>query len=111
MDFPVDQLEELKQLAPGVARADEGGHPFFLLPNLTLPAGCTPPSADCLLSPQTYGGYPSRLYFSHMVKSGPNWNAQNAQILGRNWHAYSWQTNKNDLRLAQLVMDHLRALG
>lgn len=110
MDFPADQLEELKQLVPGAARADEGGSPFFLLPNLILPDGCKPTSCDCLLSPKPHGGYPSRLYFAHVVKSGPNWNAKNVQILGRNWQGYSWQTNQEGLRLAQLVMEHLRAL-
>lgn len=116
MDFPTEQLEELKQLAPGASRADEGGAPFFLLPSLVLPEGCQPTSCECLLSPKPHSGYPSRLFFTREIleapsaKSKPNWNAKNIQILGRNWFAYSWQTNQEGLRLVQLVMELLRGL-
>ena len=39
MDFPRDQLEELKRLYPGVQRCDESGFTFFLLPDVALPDG------------------------------------------------------------------------
>jgi hypothetical protein len=110
MDIPEDQIKELKALAPGVARGDEGGFTYFLLPGLQLPEGCSPAVADCLLCPMLKDGYHSRLYFSHVVKSGPNWHALNVHILGRNWNAYSWQTHNSGLSLAQMVTEHLRAL-
>lgn len=110
MEFPEEQLTELKTLAPGAARSEEAGLPYFLLPDLQLPDGCSLTVADCLLCPVPKDGYSSRLYFSHVVKAGPNWHMQNVHILGRNWNAFSWQTNEPNLRLAQMVMEHLRAL-
>jgi len=111
MDFPTDQLEELKQLFPGVAFCEEGGAPYFLLPSLQLPHGCEPSAVDTLLCPISRDGYRSRLYFAQIIKAPPalNWNSKNVMILGRTWHAYSWRT-EGDHRLAQMVMIHLLGL-
>jgi hypothetical protein len=111
MEFPSDQIEELKTLFPDVQRSDEGGSAYFLLPSLQLPPGCVPEKVDALLCPMTRDGYPSRLFFSVQI-SAPvqrNWNANGVRILERNWHAFSWTIAANQ-RLAQMVGAHLKGL-
>lgn len=112
MDFPDDQIAELKQLAPNAARCSEGGLIYILLPQLELPDGCTPHKADALLCPTPRDGYNSRLFFDRVVTSrqGLNWHMQNVRIAERNWSVFSWRVNRQDLRLAQIVGEHLRAL-
>jgi hypothetical protein len=111
MDVPAEQIEELKQLFPGVQRCDEGGYAYFLLPDLPLPAGCTPSKIDVLLCPMQRDGYPSRLFFAQKVQSpvSQNWNTA-CRILERNWQAFSWIVDQPGLRLAQMVAAHLEAL-
>ena len=107
----MDEITELKKLAPKVQRCDEGGVTFYLLPQLALPSGCTPERVDALLCPTPRDGYPSRLFFDEQVRASgnQNWNGA-ARILERNWYAYSWMVPEPGLRLAQIVMAHLRAL-
>ncbi|MGC4033249.1 MAG: hypothetical protein QM754_16255 [Tepidisphaeraceae bacterium] len=111
MSFPEDQIVELKALYPGLTRFAEAGTTYLLLPAAKLPDGCSPERTDLLLCPTARDGYPSRLFFAERVECGKslNWNG-NARIVERNWQAYSWKVNRNDLRLAQLVTSHLRAL-
>ena len=112
MDYPDDQIAELKVLCPGVARGDESGSTYFVLPSLLLPDGCEPSEVDALLCPTPRDGYSSRLFFSKRVSSRKslNWNAVQVRILERNWDAYSWRVNRTDLRLAQMISCHLEGL-
>ncbi len=112
MNFPDDQVEELKAMFGGVSRGVEGGVTYFLIPGLALPEGCNPSRTDALLCPTPRDGYNSRLFFADRVQSRQslNWNAVGVRILERNWNAFSWQVNRPGLRLAQLVSAHLRAL-
>lgn len=113
MDFNPDEIAELKELFPGIARYEEGALTYFLLPQLQLPAGCVPGTADALFCPMNRGdGYPSRLFFSTRVRSSSerNWNGQDVRIIERNWFAYSWKIGESKLRLAQMISAHLRAL-
>lgn len=111
MDFPTDQIEELKALATNVLKCDEGNVTYFLLKGLQLPDGCSPTIADALLCPTERDGYPSRLFFS--IQFGcpkqQNWNSCNIRILEQNWFAFSWRINRSGLRLAQMVSAHLGA--
>ncbi len=112
MNYPAEEVAELKMLCPLAARCDEGNTTVFVLPSVTLPAGCTPNVVDALLWPSERDGYPSRLFLSEkVIKPGgqPNWNS-NVRILERNWHAFSWHLHRTDLRLAQMVAEHLRGL-
>jgi hypothetical protein len=108
MDFPQDQIEELKQIAPSVSIAAEGGYTFFLIEKLKLPIGCSPTEVDALLCPTLHSGYCCRLFFAQQITgcSNYNWNGQ-LRALERNWHAISWQTEPN-LRLLEQVMIHLK---
>jgi hypothetical protein len=106
-----DNLQELRSLCPDAKQATEGGIDFVLLPGLNMPAGCNPPSTDCLLCLGPRDGYDSRLFFSQVVSSreGRNWNGQNIRILERNWCAYSWRV-PSGLRPIETLIAHLQAL-
>lgn len=112
VNFPEEQIEELKQLCPEVSWCEDGGTSFFLLPALCLPDGCTPLKADALLCPTPRDGYNSRLFFDRVITSRQalNWHMQNVRIAERNWSVFSWKVNRTNLRLAQIVGEHMRAL-
>jgi hypothetical protein len=113
MEFAADQLDELREHFPDLKVAIEAGKPYILLSPLALPAGCSPQTVDGLLCPTDRDGYTSRLFFSEKIsggRAGLNWNADGTRILERNWFAYSWKTNRDNLRLWQMVLDHLAAL-
>lgn len=111
MDYPRDQIDEIKKLFGEVRSCDESGYTYFFIPNLPLPEGCIPEKVDVLLCPTSRGdGYSSRLFFAEKIESRKslNWNVNGIRIIERNWYAFSWQTPKN-LRLAAMVAIHLRA--
>ncbi len=112
MAFPADQVAEVKQFCPDLQQCEEAGCAFLLLPMLTLPEGCSPRRTDALLCPSAREGYPSRLYFADRVRSRAqlNWNATGVRIVERVWQAYSWKLTHSNLRLAQMIALHLRAL-
>lgn len=113
MPFAEEQVAELKLLCADVSEVTEAGCVYVFLPGLTLPDGCSPARTDALLCPSARDGYESRLFFAERIESKartePNWNVNGVRIAERNWHAYSWKTSPN-LRLAQMVAAHLRAL-
>src|SRR5882672_11146927 len=111
MQIPDDVLAELHSLGRRVQRFDEGGKPYLLIADHALPEGCDPPIVDVLLCPQGRDGYPSRLFFSQRVKSRAGREfVHEARIAERQWYAYSWHVDRTDLRLAQLLAAHERAL-
>jgi len=103
-EFPEDQIAELRRLCPGLKHATETDCPFFFLPGLSLPDGCSPSLVDALLCPVPRDGYPFRLFFAEKIASPKtlNWNVTGVRILERNWHAFSWKIESN-LRLLQMV--------
>jgi hypothetical protein len=109
--LPDDEVQELKLLCPGVRQGVEAGVTYFLLPDLTLPAGRIPETTDALLCPSGRDGYPSRLFFATQVTGGQgtNWNAVRVRIFERDWYALSWRIPAG-LRLAQMLSAHLAAL-
>lgn len=116
MEFPQDQIEELRAIYAGLKQLEEGGTPYFLLPEASLPGGAKPEVVDLLLRPVQGDGYDSRLFLSQQptfsartCTENLNWTSINVHILARNWFAYSWRT-KPELTLAQMVAMHLRAL-
>jgi hypothetical protein len=112
MAFAQDEIDELKALCPGVSAGEEGNVTYFLLPELALPEGCSPARVDALLCPVPRDGYEFRLYFAQSVssKKALNWHVSGIRILERNWHAFSWKSNRTGLRLAQMVALQLAAL-
>ena len=110
MNFPIDQIEELKRIAPSVSEATERGYSYLLIENLQLPDQCIPSVVNALLCPTPREGYNSRLFFSSKIEGIParNWNG-NIRALDRNWYAISWQV-LDGLRLAEILMVHLNSL-
>ncbi len=53
--------------------------------------------------------YPTKLYLAETVGTTLNWNEQ-AYILGRNWHTFSWRDVKPDQPPIKILADHLSAL-
>jgi hypothetical protein len=112
MEFPDDQVAELKHFSQDVQQSQESGIPYFYFPKLQLPDGCTPAEVDALFCPTSHHGYTSRLFFAERINPNTpkalNWSTT-AHILGRTWHAISWQINQPDCRLAQTIAKHLDA--
>lgn len=109
--YPPEQIEELKQYCRSLKSFTEGGVTYFLLEGIRLPQGCSPEECDALLRPVNSGdGYNSRLLFSVQVTSRQQFNWSTIHLAERNWMAFSWQVNRTDLTLAQLVREHLSAL-
>lgn len=110
MQFPEEQVEELKEICPGAQQYEEGGVPYFFLPKLSTPDGCSPEQVDALLCPTAHHGYTSRLFLSQKISSpqSRNWSTE-ARIMERTWHAISWKYDEANLRLAQILALQLRA--
>lgn len=109
MNFDSDQIEELKQIAPSLSVAQEGGYSYILIEGLQMPKGCKPEVVDALLCPTPRDGYDSRLFFSAQIIDCPqrNWNG-NIRVLGKNWFAISWRV-PSGLRLYEILLIHLNA--
>lgn len=111
--FPEDQIIELRKMCSVLYAAEEAGTAYIMLEGLILPDGTVPDKVDALLCPSPREGYTSRLYFSMKIQSlrynELNWNANGIRIFEKTWYAYSWKINRSDLRLAQMVSDHLNA--
>lgn len=112
VNLPAEQIGELKQLFPTGVEMEEGGTPFFFIPNYQLPLHCTPSRTDLLFCPVPFGGYSSRVYFATMIQGIParNWNSKGVRIVDRTWWAFSWRVT-GDLRPSQLLLAHLGALS
>lgn len=111
MNFPQDQINELKILFGQVSSFNESGYTYFLLPDLPLPECCCPERVDVLLCPMQRDGYNSRLFFAEKIQShkSQNWNVNSIRIIERNWYAFSWKI-PNDLRLSTMIAMHLKGL-
>lgn len=110
MKFSSEQVDELKQVSPDLAMAEEGGHTYFLFKDYPMPGGCNPESMDILLLPTPKNGYNSILYFSQKPSCAGhrNWNSK-ISVLGRVWHAFSWKT-AGGYTLLQILQVHLNGL-
>lgn len=110
MEYPKEQIDELRGYCSSISALAEGNVTFLLLKDLRLPDGCEPASCDALLRPVNGDdGYPSRLYLSHQVKSAytRNWNVINARICEKNWFAFSWKLTIPSPTLAQMLVGHM----
>jgi len=108
MDFPQDQIDELKKIAPQISISEEGGYTYIMIENLKLPEGCKPSEVNALLCPALKDGYQSSMFFAQKIdcSAQKDWK-RNIRVLGTNWYALSWQT-LSGLRLAEMLMIHLK---
>ncbi len=110
MEYPQEQVEQLKPYCSKLSALVEANQTYFLLEGLRLPPGCEPETCDALLRPfQGNDGYPSQLYFAAQIKSPftRNWNVSNARICERNWFAFSWKHTLASPTLVEMLVNHL----
>ncbi len=109
MEYPKEQIDELRPYCSKISVLTEGSIVFLYLEGLRLPDGCQPSVCDALLCPVPRDGYPSRLYLSAQVTSRytRNWNVSNARIGERNWFAFSWTVKLPSPTLVQILLSHL----
>lgn len=109
MAFEQSQLDELAHQCEQVSIHTEGQNDFVLLSQLQLETDGRAVVMDALLCPSAHTGYSTRLFLSEQVPGkGNNWKQH--QILGRNWHTWSWNQVPETQRLVQILASHLRAL-
>lgn len=113
MEYPNEQIEELKRYCTKLSILPEAGVNYLYMEGLRLPVGCTPATCDGLLRTVPNGGYPSMLHLSQQVTSPftRNWNVTNARIGEKNWFAFSWMVNLTSPTLAQLLIAHLNGFA
>ncbi len=104
------QLSELRTVCPEADAIQEGGVTYIYFPRLRLPVGCEPPEVEALLRPEPGpDGYTTRLFFSHPFQSkGQNWTVH--RILDKAWHTFSFNNVPSNLRLIEILANHLQVL-
>jgi hypothetical protein len=104
-----DHLQELASICEGAQLFQEGPQEYVHLKKLNIRVGGVSHVVDAILSPVPHTGYTTRLFLSQSFPSrGANWSAH--QILGRQWHTWSWQGVPADLSPMQILLCHLDAL-
>jgi|SRR5215471_5368972 len=104
-----EHLAELSALCSEVKELSEGGRTFIYIPKLRFPSGGQLVEVEALLCPQEHNGYATRLFLSQGVPGrGANWSSHH--ILGRTWYTWSWNGISAQLRPAEILAEHLRAL-
>jgi hypothetical protein len=102
-------LAELTAICDGAKEMAEGGYTLVYLPGLKIRTGDYAFSQDALLCLQARDGYPTRLFLSQQIQGrGNNWTTH--RIVDRTWYTWSWNNVSSDLRPAQVLAEHLRAL-
>lgn len=101
-----ESLKNFQVVYPDARVFSDGGIDFIYIPKLILPRENTPSEVEALLCPQTRDGYTTRLFLSNpIIGKGANWSQH--VILGRSWHACSWQNVQANQSLAQILLGHL----
>ena len=54
--------------------------------------------------------YPTKLYLAGQVGGGLNWH-ENAYLLGRTWHTFSWRDVSSNLPPVEILAVHLAPLN
>lgn len=109
MRDPDSEIKALKAHWPNAELLGEGKRKFALLPDFKVTVGSKATVLTALLQPWSGdGGYTTRLYFSErFTDKGANWNP--FSILGRTWHACSWNNVPEDLPWVEIIACHLQA--
>lgn len=103
------QFEDLQAIVPGAIVMRDGAIDYVFLPGFKMQVAGTERMLDCLLCPVQHGGYTTRLFLSErLTQRGQNWSVHN--ILGREWHTWSWNDVPPTLPLMQILLAHLGAL-
>ena len=110
MEFEQSQLNELIPQCEQVEIHNEGQSHFVLLSKLQFETDGETVTLDALLCPSAHTGYATRLFLSKQILNKGHLNWSQHQILGQNWHTWSWSNISESQRLAQILAGHLKAL-
>jgi hypothetical protein len=99
-------MQELVELCGSAREVAEG---LIYFAQLRLPSGCQPAETEALLSLVSYNGYMTRLFLAQPVP-GRRTDWTGIYIQGRTWYTWSWNDVSAQLRPAQVLAEHLRAL-
>jgi hypothetical protein len=104
-----DHLNELAELCGEAKEMSDSGQVFVYLARLTVVSGSQPKQVEGLLCPNARDGYATRLFLSEPVPGrGNNWSVH--RILDRTWYTWSWNCVGSQLRPAEILAEHMRAL-
>ena len=104
-----EQLASLSAVCAQAQVMTEAGIEVIVLERLKVRVSGQAHELDAVLCPGAHSGYTTRLFLSQSFpqKVG-NWTVH--QLLGRQWHTWSWQGVPAELPLLQMLMCHLDAL-
>jgi len=106
---PAVELRKLRRVCRRAELWEDGGLPLVHLPEVKVQHAGETVTVDALLSPRAHSGYPTRLFFSRAFPArGQNWSVHN--IMGRSWHAMSWNGVEESLPWDEMLGAHLRPL-
>ncbi len=95
----IDLCGEAKELLDG----------YIYIPKLRLPSGCQPQEVEALLCLVGHNGYMTRLFLSQQITNRLGGWAP-IYVQGRTWYTWSWNGVAPQLRPAEILAEHLRAL-
>lgn len=103
-------LADVQSLCPKAHVLVEGSVSYIHLPSLKLQVGSESRVLDALLRPSAGpDGYTSRLFLSEPFPTkGQNWTTH--RILEKTWHAFSFNNVPAELRLIEILANHLAVL-
>lgn len=107
-----DQLNAIRLLCDGeVSYRTDGWRKLICMEALRFSANGQNRTMDALLClNHDNATYPTKLYLAESVGGTLNWNEQ-AYILGRNWHTFSWAGVLNDSPPFEVLAAHLAPLN
>ena len=104
-----EDLAELERCYGAAKVLAEANFEFVHIEKLKFVSDGEEVEVEALLCPQMRDGYFTRLFLSAPFPTkGQNWTQH--QILGRNWHSWSWQNVPAEQRLVQVLLCHVKAL-
>lgn len=110
MTINPEKVASLRPFASDAQAVTESGRDFVLLPGLKVRVNGQTRILDGLLCPTELHGYKTRLFLSQQIEGkGQNW--KDYVIVGRSWHAPSWQNVEDSLTLPQMLLAHLDAFA
>jgi hypothetical protein len=101
-----EEIAKLRKVAPGAELWEEAGGPLVYLPNLRIKHNGDQVIANALLSPRAHSSYTTRLFFDRQFPDkGQNWTVHN--LMGRTWHAMSFNNVPETLPWIEILANHL----
>lgn len=110
MTSPESELESLREISPQASLCQEAGVPYVLLPQTRLTGPQGPFVMNTVLCPRGLSGYVTRLLLEQRIPGKDTLNWQQATLLGRSWHTWSWNLVSPKQPWIRIFAEHARAL-